>query len=48
MSEKKTSSGLSKNIAAALCYVGIWVTGLIFLLLEKEDKFVRFHAMQSW
>jgi len=45
--EKKTSSGLPRNMAAALCYVGVWVTGLIFLLLEKEDKFVRFHAMQS-
>lgn len=45
--EKKTSSGLPRNMAAVLCYVGIWVTGLIFLLLEKEDKFVRFHAMQS-
>ncbi len=44
---KKTSSGLDKNLAAALCYVGLWVTGLIFLLMEKEDKFVRFHALQS-
>jgi uncharacterized membrane protein len=24
-----------------------WLSGLAFLLLEKEDKFVRFHAMQS-
>lgn len=47
MPEKKTSTGLPRNTAAALSYVGIWVTGLIFLLLEKEDKFVRFHAMQS-
>ncbi|MBU0618711.1 DUF4870 domain-containing protein [Patescibacteria group bacterium] len=30
-----------------LCYVAGWITGLIFLLVEKEDKFVRFHAMQS-
>lgn len=46
MAEKK-GTGLSKNIAAALCYVLGWVTGLAFLLIEKEDKFVRFHAMQS-
>lgn len=45
--ESKTSVGLPKNTTAALCYVGVWVTGLIFLLLEKEDKFIRFHAMQS-
>jgi len=38
---------LPKNTKAALCYVGVWVTGLIFLLLEKKDRFVRFHAMQS-
>lgn len=24
-----------------------WLTGIVFLLLEKENKFVRFHAMQS-
>lgn len=46
MTEKK-GTGLPKNMAAALCYVLGWVTGLVFLLVEKEDKFVRFHAMQS-
>ena len=30
-----------------LCYVGFWVTGIIFLVIEKKDKTVRFHAMQS-
>ena len=24
-----------------------WITGLIFFLAEKENRFVRFHAMQS-
>lgn len=43
----KTSLGLEENIEGALCYVLGWVTGLIFYLLEKENKFVRFHAMQS-
>ncbi len=43
----KTSTGLEKNVAAGLCYVFGWVSGLIFLLLEKEDKDIRFHAMQS-
>jgi uncharacterized membrane protein len=43
----KTSSGLEENVAGLLCYVGLWVSGLIFLLLEPKNKFVRFHAAQS-
>lgn len=39
-------TGLPKNTAAALSYVLGWLTGIVFLLLEK-DPFVRFHAMQS-
>lgn len=45
--EGKTSMGLEPNVAGLLCYLLGWVTGLIFLLLEKENEFVRFHAMQS-
>jgi len=44
---EKTSTGLDANVAAALSYLVGFVTGLIFLLVEKENKFVRFHAMQS-
>jgi uncharacterized membrane protein len=33
--------------AGWLSYLGGWVTGLIFLLLKRENAFVRFHAMQS-
>lgn len=43
----KTSTGLEENIAGLLCYVGGWVSGLIFLLIEAENKSVRFHAVQS-
>ena len=43
----KTSTGLEENIAGLLSYVLGWITGIIFLLIEKENKFVRFHAMQS-
>jgi len=43
----KTSTGLEDNVAGLLCYVAGWVSGLIFLLIEAENKFVRFHAMQS-
>jgi uncharacterized membrane protein len=48
MSEtKKTGSGLEQNIAGLLCYVLGWVTGIIFLVIEKDNRFVRFHAVQS-
>jgi len=43
----KTSTGLEENVAGLLCYVLGWVSGLVFILIEKENKFVRFHAMQS-
>jgi uncharacterized membrane protein len=42
-----TSTGLQQNIAGLLCYVLGWITGIIFLIIEKDDKFVRFHAWQS-
>ena len=44
----KSSTGLDENFAGALCYLLGFVTGLVFLLLEKESRFVRFHAMQSF
>lgn len=47
MAEKKETVSMPKNTAAALCYFLGWVTGLVFLLVEKENKFIRFHAMQS-
>jgi len=39
-------TGLPKKTAAALSYVLGWLTGLVFLFIEK-DSFVRFHAAQS-
>ena len=44
---EKTSTGIKPNVAGLLCYIAGWVSGLIFLLIEKESKFVRFHAIQS-
>ena len=38
---------MDPKTAAGLSDPGIWVTGLIFFLLEKQNCFVRFHAMQS-
>ena len=43
----KSSTGLDENVAGLLCYVLGWVTGLVFFLIEKDSKFVRFHALQS-
>ena len=35
------------NVSAALSYLLPPITGIVFFLLEKDNKFVRFHAMQS-
>jgi len=43
----KSSTGLEENVAGLLCYVVGWITGLVFFLIEKDSKFVKFHAMQS-
>ena len=43
----KTSLGLDENVAGLLCYLAVWITGIVFLVLEKDNKFVRFHALQS-
>lgn len=43
--DQKSSVGLEPNLGAALSY--IWVVGLIFFFLEKDNRFIRFHAMQS-
>lgn len=47
MEKNKTALGIDQNIEAVLCYVLGWLTGIIFLFLEKENRFVRFHAMQA-
>ena len=44
---EKTSIGLDENVAGLLCYVLGWVSGIVFLLIEPDNKFVRFHAIQS-
>jgi uncharacterized membrane protein len=43
---KKYAFGLEKNAAAALAYLLVWLTGLLFLLVEKDPD-IRFHAIQS-
>ncbi len=43
----KSSTGLDENVAALLSYVFGWLSGLIFFVIEKDSRLVRFHAMQS-
>ena len=43
----KSSTGLDENVAALLSYVFTWLSGLVFFLIEKESRLVRFHAMQA-
>ena len=42
-----TSTGIEPNVAAALAYILGLITGILFLVLEKENRYVRFHAAQS-
>jgi uncharacterized membrane protein len=43
----KTATGLEEKVAGLLCYVLGWVSGIVFLILEPKNKFVRYHAIQS-
>lgn len=47
MATQKTSLGGNENLMGAVCYLGGFITGIIFILLEKKNEFIRFHAMQS-
>lgn len=40
-------TGLTPNVAATICAAVPLVGGIIFLVLEKKNAFVRFWAMQS-
>lgn len=48
MTRPETSStGLTPNAAAALSYLAWWLSGLLFYLVERESRFVKFHAAQA-
>ncbi len=47
MSSSKNGTGLAPNVAGLLCYVAGWISGIVFLIIEKKSKFVKFHALQS-
>jgi uncharacterized membrane protein len=42
-----TVLGIDEKWERVLCYLGVWVTGLIFLVIEQRNQTVRRHAMQS-
>ena len=43
----ETSTGLKENVASVLCYVLGWVSGIVFLIIEPNNKTIKFHAFQS-
>lgn len=43
----KATFDLEENIANVLCYLFVWITGIVMFLVEKTNKTVRFHALQS-
>jgi len=43
-----TSTGMNARTEALLSYLFWWVSGLVFFVIERKNKYVRFHAMQSF
>lgn len=44
---EQSSTGLDEHVAGLLCYFLGFITGIIFLVIEKKSSFVKFHAKQS-
>jgi uncharacterized membrane protein len=45
--KERSSTGLEENVAGFFCYLLGFITGIIFVVVEKKSSFVKFHAMQS-
>ena len=43
----RSSTGLDENVAGFFCYLLGFITGVVFLVVEKKSSFVKFHAKQS-
>lgn len=43
-----TSTGMNARTEALLSYLFWWVSGLVFIVIERKNKYVRFHAVQSF
>jgi uncharacterized membrane protein len=46
MQNQKSAIGLDGNVTALIGYI-VWIVALVLIFIEKENKFVRFHAFQS-
>jgi uncharacterized membrane protein len=44
---QETSINLAPRLSAFLCYLGIWIAGIVFIIIEQKNRWVRFHAAQS-
>jgi uncharacterized membrane protein len=45
-SSDSPTAGMEENVAGLLCYLFGWISGLIFLLIDKRP-FVKFHGAQA-
>ncbi len=45
--DSPSTTGLPSNIVAVLAYLFGCIGGIVLLLIERRDGYVRFHAMQS-
>jgi uncharacterized membrane protein len=43
----ETSINLAPRLSGFLCYLGVWITGIVFFVIEQKNRWVRFHAAQS-
>ncbi len=43
----KTSINMDPKVAALLAYIAGLISGIVLFVIEKDNRFVRFHAMQS-
>ena len=43
---KSALGGIDGNIAALIGYI-VWPIAVVCIIMDKENKFVRFHAIQS-
>jgi uncharacterized membrane protein len=44
---ENSSTGLSPRVAGLLCYAAAWASGLLLVAIERDSRYVRFHAWQS-
>ncbi len=43
-----TSTGMNPRTEALLSYLFWWISGIVFIFIERKNKYVRFHAIQSF